>query len=85
MSKNNIEEVTLEYFGEDSPAVYGINFRRFSENEYIRPYGKVYAVSAHYLGHAQWSGDYKPIAKAGYSIFIYDFRKGEHNAQELRP
>lgn len=78
LKRNKINEVALEYFGQDDPGIYGINFRKFREEEYGEPGDSVYAVSAHYLEHAKWPKDYKPTAKAGYSIFIYDFRKAKN-------
>jgi hypothetical protein len=74
MKKNNIGEVVLEYFGQDNPAVYGINFRKFDKDEFIRPRDSVYALSATYLEHALWLKNQKPNAKVGKSIFIYDLR-----------
>ncbi len=75
MAENDIKEITLEYFGQDNPAAYGINFKKFKENELQQPEDKVYAISAHYLEHIYWSKNYAPAVTAGYSMFIYDFRK----------
>jgi len=71
---NGINEVTLKYFGEDSPKEYGINAISFAESEYVEPKDKLYAISVQYLDSVKWTKDYIPGAKAGYSIFIYDFR-----------
>jgi len=71
---NGINEVTLKYFGEDSPKEYGINAISFAESEYVEPKDKLYAISVQYLDSVKWTKDYIPDAKAGYSIFIYDFR-----------
>ncbi|MCK9614377.1 MAG: glycosyltransferase family 39 protein [Candidatus Omnitrophica bacterium] len=75
MKKNDIKEITLEYFGQDDPALYGINFEEFSYAERIKPLNKIYAISAQYLENVPWFSVHEPTAKAGYSIFIYDFRK----------
>ncbi len=74
---NGIEEITLEYFGEDSPAAYGINATPLKISEYSEPEGKVYAVSVQLLDHVKWAKDYTPEAKMGYSIFVYDLREKE--------
>ena len=74
LKENEIDEITLEYFGEDSPEGYGINNIPFKEIEYVEPEDKVYAVSVQHLDHVKWAKDHTPNAKAGYSIFIYDFR-----------
>lgn len=71
------KDVVLEYFGEDDPAAYGINFRKFNEKDFMEPAKSIYAVSVNYLEKAQWTTKYCPSAKAGYSIFIYDFRKNQ--------
>ncbi|MBN1405712.1 MAG: glycosyltransferase family 39 protein [Candidatus Omnitrophica bacterium] len=74
MAKNNVKEISLEYFGEDAPHVYNINFRKLSSSEYDMPQQRMYAVSAQYLEHVKWSQNHQPVAKAGKSIFIYDFK-----------
>ena len=74
LKENDIKEVTLEYFGEDSPMAYGINSVLFKESEYVKPEDRVYAISVQYLDHAKWARDYTPDAKMGYSIFVYDLR-----------
>jgi hypothetical protein len=74
LKRKNINEVTLEYFGEDDPLVYGINFKKIISSDLIKPENKVYAISVQYLDSIKWAKNIKPTAKAGYSIFIYDFR-----------
>ncbi len=73
MAKNGIKEIALEYFGQADPAVYGVRYRKFMPYEFESPGNGVYAISAQYLEHAKWTKDHKPTARAGYSIFIYDF------------
>ena len=77
LKENEIDEITLEYFGEDSPEGYGINSIPFKEIEYAEPEDKVYAVSVQHLDSVKWTENYTPIAKAGYSIFVYDLREKE--------
>ncbi|MFH1644918.1 MAG: hypothetical protein ABIB11_00695, partial [Candidatus Omnitrophota bacterium] len=74
LKKNGADEVVLAYFGEDSPEQYGINAVPFTKSEYENPKNKIYAISVQYLDSVKWAKDYKPGAKAGYSIFIYDFK-----------
>jgi hypothetical protein len=74
MKENAVGEITLLYFGEDNPVIYGINFRKITKEELIKPGKKAYAISVQYLDAVNWAKDLKPIAKAGYSIFIYDLR-----------
>lgn len=75
MLGHGIEEVSLLYFGEADPKTYGIKFKNLSEKEKNEPGNKVYAISANYLEGVDWSKRYKVTAMAGYSIFIYDFRR----------
>ncbi|MDP2923618.1 MAG: glycosyltransferase family 39 protein [Candidatus Omnitrophota bacterium] len=75
IKKNNINEISFLYFGQDNPSLYGINFKKFSNEEFIKPENRVYAVSVQCLDSITWTKNLSPTAKAGYSIFIYDFRK----------
>lgn len=72
---HNIQEVTLEYFGQDEPSIYGITYRKFEKEEYNYPKNKIYAISVNHLEGVEWAKNTKPTSKAGYSIFIYDLRK----------
>jgi len=72
LEKNNISEIALEYFGQDDPGVYGINYKNFTKKEYNVPEHKIYAISAQYLENIKWAKNIRPVAKAGYSIFIYE-------------
>jgi 4-amino-4-deoxy-L-arabinose transferase-like glycosyltransferase len=74
MKENAVGEITLLYFGEDNPVIYGINFIKITKEELIKPEKKAYAISVQYLDSVHWAKDLKPTAKAGYSIFIYDLR-----------
>ena len=71
---NKIEIIVLEYFGQDKPEIYGIRWQPLQADDKLKPQDKVYAISAQYIDIAQWTKNIKPTAKAGKSIFIYDFR-----------
>jgi hypothetical protein len=75
LKANKIDEITFEYFGQDDPKIYGINFRSFPDEEYLKPEAKVYAVSAHYLSHVSWTTVLAKTAMAGWSIYVYDLRE----------
>ena len=78
--------VRLDYFGTARPATYGIDLPRVDENEEIcAPRRAVYAISAHLLvfyekvarargDRCSWLTRYRPVDRAAYSIYIYDFR-----------
>jgi len=74
LKNNNINEINLAYFGEDNPSLYGINFKKITNEELEKHENKVYAISVQYLDSVNWAINLKPTTKAGYSIFIYDFR-----------
>jgi len=75
LEKNNIKEIYLAYFGTAEPDYYKINYKK------LEPFKKVsgiIAISATYLqgvhtakGGYDWLKNYQPIAKIGYSIFVY--------------
>ena len=78
------ESISLSYFGIADPAAYGVRAVPLDASEIERPRPGVKAVSAHVLAgfrkleavaglDADWLSKYEPIAKAGYSIFIYRF------------
>jgi hypothetical protein len=79
LNENGIDEITFEYFGEDLPEEYGVKAISFKKTEYTKPEDKVYAVSVQYLDHVKWAKNYIPNTKAGYSIFIYDFKNKVKN------
>lgn len=74
LKENGIKEIKLFYFGEDNPAAYGINFTKFTDDEFNKPGNRIYAISVEYLDSVNWTKDTKPTANAGHSIFIYDLR-----------
>lgn len=72
------------YFGTASPAAYGVTASTPDRDEELRPRRGVYAVSAHTLvsfrkralhtgADVDWLTKYRPIARAGYSIYLYRF------------
>ena len=74
----------LLYFGSAKPAAYGVESVDFSSRELIHPKPGYYAISVHDLirfklrrrraGPAvDWLDRYEPVARAGYSIYIYHF------------
>jgi hypothetical protein len=75
MDNNNVNRVELLYFGTADPLFYGIEHSAISEKEKATPESKVYAISVQYIDSVSWSGTKYPSAKAGRSIFIYDFRQ----------
>ena len=75
MKKNDIKEITLDYFGQADPSSYGISYSEFQPNDFERPGDKLYAISVQYLESVKWTKGYKPNTIAGSSIFIYDLRK----------
>ncbi len=74
MDKNDIKEIKLAYFGEGMPEQYAIKHKGIFGKEKQAPEYDIYAVSVNSLDSIEWTKQYKPIAKAGYSIFIYDLR-----------
>ena len=74
----------LFYFGTADPAAYGIQYVPMDQSELLSPLPGYYAISAHYLVFfrmiqkrdgvdSDWLTKYTPVAKAGYSIYIYAF------------
>lgn len=74
----------LFYFGSADPAAYGVKAVPMEEAELLAPRPGLYAISAHNLvffrmiqrsegKDADWLTKYKPVAQAGYSIYIYEF------------
>jgi 4-amino-4-deoxy-L-arabinose transferase-like glycosyltransferase len=78
------ERVRLLYFGTADPSAYGVRSEPFASRDMLAPRPGVYAVSAHMLvwmrkiqreraDVVDWLARYRPIARAGYSIYIYEF------------
>jgi hypothetical protein len=79
------ETLRLYYFGSAEPEAYGVRWTPFTLRETKLPEPGIYAVSAHYLAYfrkleavegmkgVDWLSLYQPIARAGQSIYIYEF------------
>lgn len=76
----------LFYFGSADPVAYGVQSVPMEQAELLAPVPGYYAISAHYLVFfrmvqktegvdSDWLTKYKPVAKAGYSIYIYEFKE----------
>jgi hypothetical protein len=87
MEKHGISRIHLSYFGSDSPERYGISYdwlpsyvlrNPTREKQELSPKGWV-AISATNLQGVYfknknwyaWFRERKPVAKIGYSIFVY--------------
>jgi hypothetical protein len=69
-------KVALHYHWPASPDYYGIDYRTVEEDEMSTPRRDVYAISVHVLSSYKWTEKVEPVAKIGYSTFVYDLRKG---------
>ena len=78
------DPLKLFYFGNVPPAAYGVHAADMAEQDIIRPQPGAYAISAHHLAwfrklkkqsgrDIDWLTRYRPVARAGYSIYIYRF------------
>ena len=85
-SAQNVRPLVLWYFGTDDPKSYGIDYRRPTDQELVKPERTAYAISANVLvglrltardrgrPELDWMTRFRPAAKIGYSIYVYDFR-----------
>jgi hypothetical protein len=76
-------QLRLAYFGTAEPSAYGVRAREIERlPELVEPAPGVYAISAHLLARLRqfipqvgpkvdWLTRYRPIARAGHSIYIY--------------
>lgn len=82
----------LLYFGMAKPESYGVSAVAFEDNDRAAPSPGFYAVSAHQLAyfhgtrqmteaHVDWLEKYEPIARVGYSIYIYRFPEEEKSRE----
>ena len=79
-----VDDIYLAYHGMGDPAYYGIRWRFAPERldaEQQRELNAVVAVSATYLkglyvgeDSYDWLGEHEPVARIGYSIYVYDLR-----------
>lgn len=83
-SRPRRERVRLSYFGTARPSLYGVRSEPMAPADILEPRPGVYAVSVHDLvwfrkldgaagGPRDWLTHYQPDAKAGHSIWIYEF------------
>jgi hypothetical protein len=91
------EPLQLFYFGTAEPSAYGVRSVAFDVSRVEDPPPGTVAISAHYLAglrklqnrtgaDADWLTRYAPVAKAGYSIFIYRFPAArEADPEDTRP
>lgn len=79
---HDAEDLKLLYFGTAPPSAYGVAAAPFDLAEAADPPPGTYAISAHYLAFLRklkvrtgegvdWLERYQPVARAGYSIWIY--------------
>ena len=81
IKKNNIDNLKLSYWGEDSPDYRKIKYEELDCN----PQSGILAVSVNNLtgfdpNHAKcfrWLQDFHPIEKIGHSIFIYNITEND--------
>jgi len=76
MDNNNIKSVNLAYFGKDSPEYRGISYSDlgcFHEKGIAAISVNLFkGITADYAKCYNWLKLYKPFAKIGYSIFLYN-------------
>jgi len=89
LKDNDIDEkINLAYFGSDIPEYRGIEHKTFM----CHPIGGISAVSVTFLQGItekvaecySWIKEYVPVAKIGYSIFIYDLSFSENDVDKAR-
>ena len=81
LHKHDIKKIKLSYFGQDTCSNRGIDCEELS----CSPQAGVLAVSVNHLfgltpAEAKclaWLRDFKPIAKIGYSIFVYNIQESQ--------
>ncbi|MCK5451184.1 MAG: glycosyltransferase family 39 protein, partial [Candidatus Omnitrophica bacterium] len=82
MTKKKIDRIALHYFDTEGPVYYGIKCDKISEEEMINPKNKVYAISVDAISSFKWTKGIDPVAKVGYTFFIYDFRQENNKDSE---
>ncbi len=82
------EPLRLWYFGTALPEAYGVSWQAIARQDLVTPQPGVYAVSVQNLINLRrirgntnldidWLTKYQPVARVGYSIFIYRFPGSE--------
>jgi hypothetical protein len=90
------ETLSLYYFGSAEPSAYGVRSERFDLSRLESPPPGLYAISAHYLAYfrklaalagadSDWLTRYQPVARAGYSIWIYRIGDADPAASSRGP
>jgi hypothetical protein len=80
LDERKIDRIKFGYFSTADPAHYGIRFDPLPCEDPAKPQTGMIAASATALqtwGCYDWLKAYKPIDKAGYTIFIYDIPPGQ--------
>lgn len=67
------EPLKLAYFGTAIPEIYGVKSQPMSIDDVENPKPGTYAISVTELVFTGWLSKYKPIGRAGYSIYIFRF------------
>lgn len=91
LGKKGIPRIAFSYFGSDDPSRYGIEYDWLPslylpnprpEKKFYMPSSGYLAISATNLqevylpkGMFAWLKQYEPVAKIGYSIFVYDLNR----------
>lgn len=87
MEEHDVEHVKLHYPWNGDPAYYGISSEPATDHDIkVEPSPGVYAVSTHMLvrgeydammegANSDWMTRYEPIARIGYSIYLFEFPK----------
>jgi hypothetical protein len=65
--------IRLIYNGSADPGAYGVKATQVSYSEIEEPLPGIYAISITALVNTPWLQYAKPVARAGYSIYIYQF------------
>ncbi len=83
VKQNEYKEIVVSYYGGAVPAKEGIPVRDFSEEEYLMPQNRVYAIGAHHIDSVQWYDQYEPVKIIGNTIYVYDFRQSMHKREAI--
>jgi hypothetical protein len=85
LRQRDIAMVRLAYFGSDDPRRFGINFEPLRPGQpvtgYVAVSASVLTGTFHYPGCVSafdWLRPFEPVAKIGYSIFVYRIPDGQH-------
>ena len=84
LDRNQVRSVCLSYFGYAEPSYYGISFRPLPITEEDSDCVAAISVTDLYdvygpRGKHSWLRRRQPVARVGYSIYIYDLRKAANS------